>query len=454
MEQEFVSMQVVNPQAAGIDVGSRSHWVAVGQSHEDVREYEVFNQDLFAMAEWLKERNVKTVAMESTGTYWQNLYAVLMSKGFHVVLCNGKFTKNIKGKKSDVMDCQWIQKLHTLGLLTSSFLPDGKTEELRTYCRQRANLLHSAASTSKKMMKNLRLLNLRLDVVVKDICGLTGLMIIRAICDGETNPKKLASLRHGNCRRSEEEIAKALQSNGRKDYLFALQQELDTYDHLQKKIEECDKEIEKKLDEIINSDDNKRQHHIEAKPHKRINKNTPKDIDLNLKSYQMFEGIDLLAIEGMSFSTVLALMSEVGIEGIKKFKTAKHFASWLRLAPNNKVSGGKVLSSKVPKGSNRLKIALRNAANAIGNLKDSTPLRDFFQRISFRKGRVSAISATARKLAVIIWNMVVKGIPYVNPEGYLYLDQKRKLGLVKRIRKQIDKFGLTNEDLDLDLAQI
>ncbi|NJK83949.1 MAG: IS110 family transposase [Saprospiraceae bacterium] len=454
MEQEFVSMQVVNPQAAGIDVGSRSHWVAVGQSQEDVREYGVFNQDLFAMAEWLKERNVKTVAMESTGTYWQNLYAVLISKGFHVVLCNGKFTKNIKGKKSDVMDCQWIQKLHTLGLLTSSFLPDGKTEELRTYCRHRSNLLHNRASTTKKMQKYLSLLNLRLDVVVRDVTGLTGLLIIRAICDGETDSKKLASLRHGNCRKSEEEIAKALQSNGRKDYLFALQQELDTFDHLQKKIEDCDQEIEKKLNEIIDSDDNKRQHHIEPKPHKRINKNTPKDIDLNLKSYQMFEGIDLLAIEGMSFSTVLALMSEVGIEGIKKFKTAKHFASWLRLAPNNKVSGGKVLSSKVPKGSNRLKIALRNAANAIGNLKDSTPLRDFFQRISFRKGRISAISATARKLAVIIWNMVVKGVPYVNPEGYLYLDQKRKLGLVKRIRKQIDKFGLTNEDLRLDLAQI
>lgn len=454
MEQESIAMEVVNPQAAGIDVGSRSHLVAVGQSETDVCEYGVFNEDLFAMADWLMERNVKTVAMESTGTYWQNLYAVLISRGFQVVLCNGKFTKNIKGKKSDVIDCQWIQKLHMLGLLTSSFLPDGKTEELRTYCRQRANLLHLAASTSKKMQKNLRLLNLRLDVVVKDICGLTGLLIIRAICEGETNPKKLASLRHGNCRKSEEEIAKALQTNGRKDYLFALQQELDTYDHLQKKIEECDKEIEKMLDEIINSDDNKRQHYIEAKPHKRINKNTPKDIDLNLKSYQMFEGTDLLAIEGMSYSTVLALMSEVGIEGIKKFKTAKHFASWLRLAPNNKVSGGKVLSSRVPKGSNKLKIALRNAANAIGNLKDSTPLRDFFHRISFRKGRVSAISATARKLAVIIWNMVVKGVPYINPEGYLFLDQKRKLGLVKRIKKQIDKFGLTNEDLGLEIEPI
>jgi transposase len=449
MEEKEISMEIVNPQAAGIDIGSRSHWVAVGQREQDIKEFGVFNQDLFEMAEWLSENRVKTIAMESTGTYWQTLYAVLLSKGFHVILCNGKFTKNIKGKKTDIKDCQWIQKLHSLGLLTSSFLPDGKTEQLRTYCRQRANLLHMAASTSKKMQKYLRLLNLRLDVVVKDICGLTGLTIIRAICEGETRPERLASLRHGNCRKSEAEIAKALQTNGRKDYLFALKQELDTYDYLQKKIAECDHMIEDTLNEIIENDDSKKQHFIEPKTYKRVNKNTPKDIDLNLKSYQMFEGIDLLAIEGMSYSTALALMSEIGIEGIRKFPTAKHFTSWLRLAPNNKVSGGKVLSSRVPKGSNRLKIALRNAANAIGNLKESTPLRDFFQRINFRKGRVSAISATARKLAVIIWNMVVKGIPYVNPEGYLFLDQKRKLGIVKRIQKQIAKFDLTADDLKI-----
>ncbi|MCZ2129587.1 MAG: IS110 family transposase [Bacteroidia bacterium] len=449
IEEEKIPMEIINPKAAGIDVGSRSHWVAVGQQECGIREFGVFNQDLYEMADWLHEHEIRTIAMESTGTYWQNLYAVLISKGFHVILCNGKFTKNIKGKKTDIKDCQWIQKLHSLGLLSNSFLPDGKTEQLRTFCRHRANLLHNAASTSKKMQKYLRLLNLRLDVVVNDVCGLTGLRIIRAICDGETDPQKLAVLRHANCRKSEAEIAKALQSNGRTDYLFTLQQELDTYNYIQNKIMECDKMIALMLDEIINNDENKKQHHIDSKPHKRINKNTPKDIDLNLKSYQMFEGTDLLAIEGMSHSTVLAIMSEVGIEGIKKFPTARHFCSWLRLAPNNKVSGGKVLSSKVPKGSNRLKIALRNAANAIGNLKDSTPLRDFFQKINFRKGRVSAISATARKLGVIIWNMVVKGMQYINPEGYLFLDQKRKLGIVKRIQKQITKFGLTNEELGI-----
>lgn len=452
MEKDVISMEVVNPHAAGIDVGSRSHWVATGQKESDVCEYGVYNEDLFSMADWLQEKQVTTVAMESTGTYWQNLFAVLTSKGFEVILCNGKFTKNIKGKKTDILDCQWIQRLHTLGLLTSSFLPDNEIEQLRTYCRHRSNLIHMTSSTSRKMQKYLHLLNLRLDVVVKDVCGLTGLKIIRAICQGETDANKLASLRHFNCKKSEDEIAKALHSNGRKDYLFALQQELETYDHLQQKITQCDFEIEKVLNQIIDNDDNKKQHYIDPKPYKRINKNTPKNIDLNLKSYQMFEGTDLMAIEGMSYSTVLTLMSEVGIEGIKKFPSAKHFSSWLRLAPNNKISGGKILSSKVPKGSNRLKIALRNAANAIGNLKDSTPLRDFFQRINFRKGRVSAVSATARKLAVIIWNMVVNGTEYINPEGYLFLDQKRKLGITKRIKKQIDKFGLNPEDLGFSNA--
>jgi hypothetical protein len=391
-------------------------------------------------------RNEGSVSSEKVGSVCAE-FTVLQTEGFQVILCNGKFTKNIKGRKSDVQDCQWIQKLHSIGLLTGSFLPDDATEQLRTYCRHRANLLDQAADTARKMQKYLRLLNLRLDVVVNDICGLTGLAIIDAICKGESNPEKLAALRHGNCRKSEQELAKALQTNGRKDYLFALQQELEMYNHLQAKIALCDVEIELMLNEQINNDDDKRQHHIDKKVYKRVAKNTPKNIDLNLLSYQYFEGVDLLAIEGVSYSTVLTLMSEVGLEGIKKFPTAKQFSSWLRLSPNNKISGGKVLSHKIPRGSNRLKTALRNAANAIGNLKDSTPLSDFFKRINFRKGRTSAISATARKLAVIIWNMVVNNRPYVNPENYLFVDQKRKLAVLNRIKKQIDKFALTNQEL-------
>jgi transposase len=447
MKKKNVSMEVVNPDAAGIDIGSRSHFVAIGQGDEDVKEFGVYNEDLQALAQWLLDNEIKTVAMESTGTYWQSLYAVLQSSGLDVILCNGKFTKNIKGRKSDVQDCQWIQKLHTLGLLSGSFLPDEATEQLRTYCRHRANLIEQAADTTRKMQKYLRLLNLRLDVVVKDVTGLTGLSIIDAICKGEKNPETLASLRNGNCKKTEVEIAKALQCNGRKDYLFALKHEYQMYLNLQSKIKECDQEIEKMLNEQINSDDNKREHYIEKKVHKRVNKNAPKNIDLNLLSYQYFEGVDLLAIEGVSHSTVLTLISEVGM-GIHKFQSAKQFTSWLRLSPNNKISGGKVLSNRIPKGSNRLKIALRNAANAIGNLKD-TALSNFFKRMAFRKGRVSAISATARKLAVIIWNMIVKRVPYKPATEYQFLDQKRKK--ITQMKKLITKFDITISDLSFQL---
>ena len=447
MKKEKMALDVVNPQAAGIDVGSRSHYVAIGQRDEDVKEFGVYNEDLIALSQWLVENQVKTVAMESTGTYWQSLFTTLQTAGLEVVLCNGKFTKNIKGKKTDVKDCQWIQKLHTLGLLTGSFLPDEATEQLRTYCRHRANLLEQAADTSRKMQKYLRLLNLRLDVVVKDVTGLTGLSIIDAICKGEMSPEKLASLRHGNCKKSEQEIAKALQSNGRKDLLFSLTHEYELYQVFQGKISECDKQIQKLLHEQINRDDNKRQHHIEGKVHKRINKNNP-DININLLSYQYFEGVDLLAIEGVSHSTVLTLMSEVG-HGINKFESARQFASWLRLAPNNKISGGKILSNKMPKGSNRLKIALRQAANAVGNLKD-TALSNFFKRIAFRKGRTSAISATARKLAVIIWNMVTRKVPYKTDTQYEFLDQKRKRKVLE-MKKLIHKFDITPDDLGLQL---
>lgn len=444
-----VVMEVINPNAAGIDVGSRSHFVAVGQGNDDVREFGVYNEDLQAMVDFLLSHDVKTVALECTGTYWQSLFAILQNAGFQVILCNGKFTKNIKGKKTDVQDCQWIQKLHSIGLLTGSFLPDEATEQLRTYCRHRADLIDQAANTTRKMQQYLRLLNLRLDVVVKDIVGLTGLSIINAICKGETDAAKLASLRNGHCKKSEEEIAKALQTNDRQDYFFALKHHYATYQYIQSSIKDCDIQIEKMLNEQIQKNDDKKQLFIPKKAHKRINKNTPKNIDINLMSYQHFDGVDLLAIEGVSHSTVLSIMSEVGKEGLKKFSTAKQFASWLRLAPNNKISGGKVLSTKIPKGSNRLKIALRNAANAIGNLKD-TPLSNFFKRINYRKGRVSAISATARKLAVIIWNMIVKNQPYNNEHGYEYLDQKRKRK-VKEMRKLIHKFDIKTDELGLQI---
>jgi transposase len=435
MAKRKLEMEIINPNAAGIDIGSRSHFVAINQDLSDVREFGVYAQDMKELLKWLLENDVKTVAMESTGSYWQNLFTELQNSAIEVILTNGKFTKNIQGKKTDVLDCMWIQKLHTLGLLRGSFLPDLQTEHLRTLVRHRGNLIDTTSKASKRMAQNMRLMNLRLDVVVKDIVGLTGLRIINAICNGQTSGEELAKLRHGNCKKSEEEIAKALQSNNRQDYLFVLKQELQKYQDAQRLILECDMEVKKLLDEFINQDDVKKSLCIDKKAHKRINKNTPKNIDLNLISYQYFDGIDLYAIEGFSHGTVLTLMSELGENDILKFQNAQHFTSWLRLAPNNKVSGGRILSSRTPKGSNRLKIALRQAANSIGNLKD-THLSNFFNRIAYRKGRAVAVSATARKVATILWNMLYKKQQYNPPTVYEYLDQKRKRKVIE-LQKQI-----------------
>src|SRR5680860_666397 len=453
MKKKQISLEVVNPNAAGIDIGSRSHWVAVGQNAQDIKEFGVYSQDHQELCEWLKKHEVTTIAMESTGTYWQNLFSSLVVFGFDVILVNGRQTKNIKGKKTDILDCQWIQKLHTLGLLSSSFLPDSTTDIIRTYSRHRQNIIKQSTRTVMKIQKYFRLMNMRLDVVVNDIVGLTGTNIINDFINGEKSGKALAKHRHHNIKKSEDEIAKALQYNGREDYYFALKQEWNTYIHLQKQIDEVNVQIKNHLSEVIDNDDNKKQHIASKKPYKRKNKNTIRGVDMNQISYQYFEGIDLMAIEGVNDATIMALISEIGLEGIKKFETAKQFTSWLRLAPNNKISGGKILSNHIPKGSNRLKIALRLSANSIGNLKEGH-LSDFFRRINYKRGRATAISATARKLAVIIWNMLVKEIPYNPPTEYLFLDQKRKMKLVSRIKKNIAKFELNPEDVGFSLNTV
>lgn len=251
-------MDIIHSHCAGIDVGSRSHFVAVGQAPEDVKEFGVYAEDLTNICIHLKGHGITSVAMESTGDYWQNLYVELEKHGFEVTLANGKFTKNIKGKKTDVKDASWIQKLHSIGLLSGSFLPDETTETLRTFCRQRQNMIELSAEASNKMQKYLKLLNFRLDVVVNDICGLTGLKIIEDICKNKLDPKELAKHRHYNCKKSEEEICKALRGNNREDYIFGLRQEYESYLFYKKKIEECDKQINKFLLTQINTDPQKK----------------------------------------------------------------------------------------------------------------------------------------------------------------------------------------------------
>ena len=231
MSVNQMALDVVNPNAAGIDIGSRSHWVAVGQNAQDVREFGVYSEDHLKMIKWLKQHNVITIAMESTGTYWQNLFSSLVGEGFDVILINGRQLKNIKAKKTDIKDCQYIQKFQSLGLLSSSFLPDSTTDIIRTYNRHRQNLINQSSSTVLKVQKYLRLMNMRLDVVVKDIVGQSGSKIITAFLEGERSGEKLSELRHYNCRKPKEEMAKALQYNGREDYLFTLRHEWNTYQH-------------------------------------------------------------------------------------------------------------------------------------------------------------------------------------------------------------------------------
>ena len=271
-------------------------------------------------------------------------------------------------------------------MLNPSFLPDEATEQLRTFCRHRLNLIDKRSSTNQRIQKYLKLLNLRLDIVVNDIAGLTGMKIIRAIIAGEADPNVLAEHRHHNCKKSKSEIAKALVSNNRADYLFCLEKEVKLFDFLNSQIEEIEQRIALQINNYINCMPEVVDDLPSRKKHKRSNKNSIKTIDLNIASYQYFGGVDLLDIPGVSYSTVLSIMSELGPEGINKFPTAKQFASWLRLALNNKISGGKILSSKVPRGSNRLKIALRNSAYSISRLKDC-PLNKFYKKMAFKKLR-------------------------------------------------------------------
>lgn len=441
-------LPIVNPGSAGIDVGSRTHMVAIGQNAEDVREFGVYSQDLEALCFWLIENSISSVAMESTGSYWKVLFDTLQSKGFEVILVNGQQTKNLKGRKTDIQDCQWIQKLHSLGLLSGSFLPDYFTEQLRTYFRHRQYLLEQAASYIKKMQKSLRLLNIRLDIAINDITGHSGQDIIRTILNGERDAAVLASLANFRIKKSKEELKKALTGNWRNDHLYELRDCFEMYHIFHEKIDGCDRQIEQFIQQELGSIDAYEIKTPEVKTKKKANKNSPK-FDVRTLGYYLHNGVDLMEIEGVSHSTLLCFMAEVG-NNIKKFPTSNQFVSWLRLNPNRKISGGKVLSSHTQKGSNMLSSALKRAANVIGNLNEGA-LALFFKRIAYRKGRMAAIVATARKLAVIIWNMMVKKTSYEPPNTENYEKQIR-LKQIKSLEKKIRKLEVKPHEIDFAIV--
>jgi len=443
MEKKKLSLQVVNLHAAGIDVGSRSHVVAVDQNKENVRSFGVYTKDHELLISHLTDHGITSVAMESTGTYWQTLFNALQRAGFEVMLVAGSQTKNVQGRKTDVIDSIWIQKLHSLGLLTGSFLLSDVLQELRTYFNHRQHLIEQIARYTVKMQKTLRLMNIRLDIAIRDVTGRSGITIIEAILAGDRDPSHLASLVDIRTKRAKEEIASSLHGSWREEFLFELKAYLNFYKFYNQALVECDSTIEQLLIKYTpNLPVTQEQEKILKGYNRKKTKNAP-EFNVSKIAFQYFK-TDLFAIPGISHNTVLCLMTNLGND-IIKFPSAKAFASWLRLVPNNKITGGRIISSRSKPGKNYIATALRNAANSIGNQKDHD-LSPFFKRIAFKKGRVAAITATARKLAVIIWNMITKTQPYSKTEVQLNNERYRKIKL-RQVQKNISSLQLNREEL-------
>lgn len=442
-KQTTVALSVVNPHAAGIDIGSRFHWVAVDQNKENVRSFGVYTNDHWQLILYLREHGITSVAMESTGSYWQTLFNALQKAGFEVHLVGGSQTKNVQGRKTDVIDCMWIQKLHSLGLLAGSFLLSDTLQELRTYYYHRQHLIEQLATYTHKMQKSLRLMNVRLDVAIRDITGKSGLAIIEAILTGNRDPHYLASLVDVRMKKSKEEIAQSLDGWWRQELIFELQASLAFYKIYQNALAECDQVIEQTLRRCMPVEpiaEPTQKKYRENK--KKSSKNAP-DFDVSTIAYQYFQ-TDLFTIAGISHSTVLCLLTTLGND-IHKFTSAKKFAGWLRLVPNNKISGGRIISHRTPSGKSYIASALRQAANSIGN-QTNHELSPFFKRIAYKKGRVAAITATARKLAVIIWNMITKAEPYRKNQAKETSQPSRQAGL-RQIKRRIDALHLSQDEL-------
>jgi len=444
----FTTMPIVNAHAAGIDVGSRSHFVAIGQGTEDVKEFGVYTGELHELCKHLVSVGCTTVALESTGSYWQPLFVLLQQYKLNPILVNGKFTKNVKGRKTDVQDCQWIQKLHSMGMLEGSFIPDLLTEQIRQYYRHRQCLVESAASYINKMQKALRLINIRLDAVLRDVMGRSGRDIIEAILRGEQDPKVLAALAQPTVKAPRSEIIAALTGDWREEYIFELRQCYELYQYYHQKIDECDKVIEKILTEEVvrkqNEEGTSKVSEVKIKK-KKARKNEAR-INLQHLAVGLTGGIDLSCIEGVGLGFLLTLIAEVGVD-LKAFPSGKHFSSWLSVAPDLKKTGGKVINSgKTRKGKGRLAHAFLHTANAIGNMKKDSYLNYFFKRIQRKRGRAVAIVATANKLAKIIWNMLVKKVSYnpIIPAEYL---NKIRQNQIRSMQRKIRQLGIRQEEL-------
>jgi len=434
----FSGLPPLNLNAAGIDIGSREHYVAVppDRDPQPVQMFKSFTCELHRLADWLQACRIDTVAMESTGVYWIPLYQVLESRGFQVYLVNARQIKNVPGRKTDVLDCQWIQKLHTFGLLNSSFRPADEICVLRCYLRQRDNLISSASTCIQHMQKALTEMNIQLANVISDISGQTGLAIIRAIVSGERDPHKLAKMKDYRIHASLETIAKSLQGNWRKELIFRLQQALALYDTYQSKIAECDHQIHVHVGAFPNHVDTSEKPLPPRKSSKRPHGNSPL-FDLRDELYRI-SGVDLTSIDGIDVITAQAIISEIGLD-MTRWRTEKNFASWLGLCPDNRITGGKVIKRSSRHVINRATHALRIAASTLRDSKSA--LGANFRRLKARLGAPKAITAMAHKLARLIYRMLKYGQQYVD-KGMQHYEQKFRHQRIKWIKKQAMELNL------------
>jgi len=405
--------------------------IVINRDPEPVREFGFFTEDIQKLAQWLKECKIETVALEATGSFWIPLYDALIEQNIEVCLVNARHIKNVSGRKTDVQDCQWIQQLHSCGLLKPSFIPDQLTSKLRHFVRHRDALIRRAATELQLMQKALVEMNLQLQNVVSDIAGDTGMKIIRAICSGEQDPKKLSKYRDPRCKNSEETIEKSLKGHYKEEVVFCLQQALETYDHYQMQITHCNAEIEKRMKEFEDKSGG-----IPLNGRKREAKKNNIGFDLQGDLWRIL-GVNLMEIPSMNTQTALAFISEIGTS-VEKWATAKHFASWLGLCPNNRVSGGKRLSGKTKAGSSHLRRALRLAAVALE--RSATALGAFYRRMKARLGAPKAIVAAAHKLAVLIYNLIKHGAKY-QEKGPLYFEKEYKERTEKRLKRLAAQLG-------------
>ena len=427
IHSEDLSLEVVHPAAAGIDVGNAFHYVAVPPTRDriPVRRLACTTAELKAMADWLKQCGIQTVAMQSTGVYWIAVYDILEGAGLEVYLVNARQRKNLPGRKRDVQESQWLMKLHTYGLLRNSFRPSQEIRAMRTYWRPRNDLVRAASRHIQRIQKALTQMNIQLANVLSDLSGMTGQAIIQAILAGERDPQELAAFRDCRVKASQEEIACSLEGNWQEDMLFVLKQEQDGYEFCQRQMAECDRHLQQYLQKIKDGNPSATLPEETRRERLKKKKGNKPHFDLRQERFRM-AGADLTQIDSIDGMTAMTILSEAGWN-MSKWKTEHHFVSWLRLCPDNKISGDRIVGKGRLPINNRATLAFKMAASTLRT--SNTYLGAQFRRLKSRLGPPVAIKAMAAKLARLVYRMLRYGMRYVDFRAQVYEDQHRKLQL-------------------------